>query len=130
MTCVEVKFGNQIPPLCPFLLMEGTLFFLSLHLSFLPPDTSIDLAADAFSFCLSPRGSSERRGDEQVQKFIKMKNNRHCISCVEEEVLSVRLPLFFCVCVCVWQCDMGSQPVACTFLLSIVHRLGATNKRV
>ncbi|KAI4804563.1 hypothetical protein KUCAC02_026188, partial [Chaenocephalus aceratus] len=44
-----------------------------LTLFFLPWNT---LAAGAFGFRRSPRGSGERRRNAQVQKFIKMKNIR------------------------------------------------------
>lgn len=122
MTSVEVKFGNQIPPSLSFpaaCVCEGGNAFLFYHsiLSSLPPDTSIDLAAGAVGFRLSPRGSGERRGNEQVQKFIKMKNSRHCISCEEEEVLACVF-LSFSLALSVHVCVFGSVIWVASHLLA------------
>lgn len=111
--CTRDDFcGSQVcrsPPslviscrLCAYVRGRECFPFYHSILSSLPSDTSIDLAVDAFGFRLSLWGSGERRGKEQVQKFIKMKNSRRCTSCEEEEVLCVSFFLYvLCVRACV-----------------------------
>lgn len=89
--------------------------FYHSSLSSFPPVTSIDLATNTISLCLPSQGRGKQRGNQQVQKFIKMKNSCHCISFLEEEELLHACFFLFSMC--------GSVFCNGTWVAGIVHWL-------